>query len=1234
MLFSTETLQIFLNRTFSGYVLSDAFKRVEVNAHYKLIETGSDFLQATVYSGTLKRRKVTLRSVKEGKNLVPKLECECSVNRCKHQAMLLYMLIKEGHQLKQSLSVEKAYRLEGANPAVFRELDLNGAELIDVLEEDDRYFEEDYDTRLEYSGFFEDARTLVIKLEISSKQRWRYEYTEHTIILQKTETGIKIKCVACREKTNKLCSHQYLAIEEAFDKIEFLFNEGEWEKFYDRANAQILRNTNVTPEIIEKYFQINLSQRGWSYEQKSNKLLGNEWVENINKKISQQKHNVIVKRANLAKQLKNGNQRLSAYYWSTEGQWIGDGKVKGLFFCSGKSFKTKPGLQKSGRNFTKRPEYFTSQQAELAHRILRSTKLENIQQSFEETQKILLENEDLLSRVYHYIEPNFPDTNTQRSNDATITKFHSEVLDIKLIVNVEDGVTTIKREAIINEQNFSFKNINFVNPYFCADDEFIYLFKNKQYDFLFELFEDREGDVIELLVAGDSAQQLLANLRTICEVEIKHPDLKMEEKTVTEVTFQIMLREVGSFITFEPRLAFSDETFNVFDSELSYYDSGTFYKVDPEKRDFLLDFIRQAHPDFDVKNQVQEYVYLSVKEMMNNYWFLHFVESCAANEIEILGQKELSKFNYSKHRAKTYSHLSSGIDWFEVDMGVTFGKEKIKTADWIKALRNNESFIILKDGSMGMLPEEWLAQARKVLAVADVEKGQLKISKYRFNVIDDLFEELDDKKIIKELAEKKRRLAEYDTDKKYTLPEAIEANLRPYQKHGFAWLKFLDESGFGGILADDMGLGKTLQVISLLADQDYKISSMVIVPRSLLFNWAAELEKFCPSLTYVIHHGPNRGKEIEELTKRDLIISTYDTTAADIEVFKNYRFNYIVLDESQAIKNPDSKRYKAMRLLQSNNKIAMTGTPIENNTFDLYAQLSFTSPGLLGTKTSFRNNFAIPIDNDGNQEAANLLRKLIHPFILRRTKEQVANDLPDKTETILYCEMAPAQRKLYDKLKQQIKIDLEEEVEENGLAKSKFKILDGLLRLRQMCNSPLLVNSAFTGKNADSVKIKVLLQNLTEELDEHNALVFSQFTSLLAIVRAELDKRGIPYAYLDGSTRKRQKEVEKFMENSEIKIFLISIKAGNTGLNLTKADYVYILDPWWNPAVEAQAIDRTHRIGQDKQVFAYKLICKDSIEEKILKLQEKKKNLAQDLIRTDESVMKSLDKDTLMSLFD
>jgi non-specific serine/threonine protein kinase len=418
----------------------------------------------------------------------------------------------------------------------------------------------------------------------------------------------------------------------------------------------------------------------------------------------------------------------------------------------------------------------------------------------------------------------------------------------------------------------------------------------------------------------------------------------------------------------------------------------------------------------------------------------------------------------------------------------------------------------------------------------------------------------------------------------------------------------------------------------MLASLKKNSCSLVIVPKSLLFNWCNELDKFCPTLSYLLHHGPKRAKMLEQITPYNIVLSTYDTAASDIAILRSHIFDYIVLDESQAIKNIQSKRYKAMRLLQSENKLAMTGTPIENNTFDLYAQLSFASPGLLNSSTEFKRNFSDPIDNHGNAEAASLLKKIVHPFILRRTKEQVAKDLPSKTVTTIYCEMEPTQRKLYDILKEQIKEDVYSAIEEDGLNKSRFKILEGLLRLRQMCNSPLLVNPNFKGKNTSSVKIDLLVNNLKDTLQKHNALVFSQFTSLLAIIRKELDRNKIKYAYLDGKTKDREAEVKKFMENDDIKLFLISIKAGNTGLNLTKADYVYIVDPWWNPAVEAQAIDRTHRIGQKKNIFAYKLICKDTIEEKILKLQDKKKGIADDIIQTDEKVFKKLKKEDLMDL--
>jgi non-specific serine/threonine protein kinase len=432
-----------------------------------------------------------------------------------------------------------------------------------------------------------------------------------------------------------------------------------------------------------------------------------------------------------------------------------------------------------------------------------------------------------------------------------------------------------------------------------------------------------------------------------------------------------------------------------------------------------------------------------------------------------------------------------------------------------------------------------------------------------------------------------------------------------------------------------MGLGKTLEMICLLANQkDLKRgASIVVAPRSLLFNWAAEIDKFCPTLTYILYHGNDRSQLRKQLLNHDIVITTYDTTSIDIEYLKDLKFNYAILDESQAVKNPNSKRYKAVRLLNTRNKMVMTGTPMENNTFDLYAQFSFVNPGILGSMTSFKDRFSIPIDRHNDVEAINLLKKIISPFFLRRTKEVVAKDLPEKSENIIYCEMEPTQRQMYDQLKAQIKQDVEGTLKIQGLNKSKFKILEALLRLRQMCNAPALLDKTLPDHKKTSVKVNTLVEIIKNDLAGHNALVFSQFTSMLDIIRKELDKEGIKYAYLDGATRDRKQAVADFQDDADTKVFLISLKAGNTGLNLIKADYVYIVDPWWNPAVEAQAIDRTHRIGQDKHIFAYKMICKDTIEEKIMLLQQKKKKITQDLISSDENVFKSLSKEELIDLF-
>ena len=447
----------------------------------------------------------------------------------------------------------------------------------------------------------------------------------------------------------------------------------------------------------------------------------------------------------------------------------------------------------------------------------------------------------------------------------------------------------------------------------------------------------------------------------------------------------------------------------------------------------------------------------------------------------------------------------------------------------------------------------------------------------------------------------KDKLAAFKSIEKIKIPTGLKATLRPYQMEGLNWLNFLDDYNFGGCLADDMGLGKTLQMIAFFMLQKKKhkgATNLVVLPTSLIFNWQNEIIKFAPSLTVRTIYGSDRVTDLTSLDNFDVVLTSYGTLMSDIELLKAYQFNYVVLDESQAIKNPDSQRYKAVRLLQARNRVVMTGTPIENNTFDLYAQLSFACPGLLGSQQQFREVYSIPIDKFKDDQRAKELQKRINPFLLRRTKDQVAKELPDKTEIVLYCEMEPDQRKVYNAYKEQMKEYLNASKSQKKQLDSMF-VLSALTKLRQICNSPaLLSEEEFYGDS--SAKINVLMEELLEKHGNHKVLVFSQFVGMLDLIKTELDKHGLKYAYLTGQSTKREKIVSEFQEDDEIRIFLISLKAGGTGLNLTQADYVYLIDPWWNPAVENQAIDRCYRIGQEKHVMAVRLITPNTIEEKIM----------------------------------
>ena len=433
-------------------------------------------------------------------------------------------------------------------------------------------------------------------------------------------------------------------------------------------------------------------------------------------------------------------------------------------------------------------------------------------------------------------------------------------------------------------------------------------------------------------------------------------------------------------------------------------------------------------------------------------------------------------------------------------------------------------------------------------------------------------------------------------------------------------------------------LGKTVQALSFL--QFYKethgsLKALVVCPTTLMFNWENEIKKFTPALTYLIHHGGDRARDKKIFAEKDVMITTYGTLAKRYPVcwwmcllIMWYWMNH------RPSKTRRAKLPRRLRCLQAKSRLCMSGTPLQNNTFDIYAQMNFLNPGMLGSVEFFRNEFATPIDKFGEQVQKEHLKKLLYPFILRRTKEQVAKDLPDKTETILFCEMEDEQRKIYDAYRNDYRNKILGVISEQGIDKSQLTILQGLMKLRQICDSPAIMNEPERYPNA-SIKLEELGREITENISNHKALVFSQFLGMLALIKEKLIELDVPFEYFDGSTsaQDREKAIQSFQNNESVRVFLISLKAGGVGLNLTAADYVYIVDPWWNPAVEQQAIDRTHRIGQTKNIFAYRMICKDTIEDKILQLQEKKRSLARDLIADDSSFVKSLSREDVEYLF-
>lgn len=571
-------------------------------------------------------------------------------------------------------------------------------------------------------------------------------------------------------------------------------------------------------------------------------------------------------------------------------------------------------------------------------------------------------------------------------------------------------------------------------------------------------------------------------------------------------------------------------------------------------------------------------------------------------------------------------HVSSGIDWFELSGEVSYGETSAQLTDILKALRQKEQFVRLGDGSLGLLPEEWLARFAPLVSIGTAEAGQLRFSKAQAGLLDALLAALPEATWDEAFAEARRKLLRFGGVEPAAQPPGFQGELRPYQRDGLGWLLFLREFGFGGCLADDMGLGKTAQVLAYLEIRRAAGAgpALVVVPRSLIFNWQQEAARFTPHLRVLDYSGAQRRQvKIEEC---DVVLATYGTLRRDVVEFRAHHFDTIVLDEAQAIKNHNTEAAKAARLLRGDHRLALSGTPIENHLGELWSLFEFLNPGLLGAARAFQGLAGKTAVEDPT--ARQLLAHALRPFILRRTKDQVARDLPAKTEQTLYCELEGTQKRLYNDLLDHFRGSLLSRIDQHGLAKSKMHVLEALLRLRQAACHPALVDGKQNGDS--SAKLNLLLDNITEVIEEgHKALIFSQFTSLLALLKPALDQRGLAYEYLDGQTRDRQARVERFQTDPACPLFLISLKAGGLGLNLTAAEYVYLLDPWWNPAVETQAIDRTHRIGQTRQVFAYRIVARNTVEEKILQLQDRKRDLAAAIITEDNALLRKLTREDL-----
>lgn len=846
---------------------------------------------------------------------------------------------------------------------------------------------------------------------------------------------------------------------------------------------------------------------------------------------------------------------------------------------------------------------------------------------------------------YHTFYNKLPYKGNLPKNTMRPIALSDERVSFRFVFSQHRGHYQLKFIAQLNGTDFDIGEVLPAgNPFFFSLEHAPRLF--------YQFFSIEEGQAIgELVKAGGIFTVLENDLEEfyqliLSKLALNYPVTFELTKRIApqELTLQskrIRTLDQGEYVAFIPEIVYQ-QGFNIpvqsGGMELLQIEIGQLKVLQRNKAEesAFKKFFMELHPAFK-QQEALPYFYLSKDTLRTELWFARTIYNLIDPDVIFTGLENLAGIDFHIQLPEIDVNIQQEKGWFDIGVSVTFGEVELSPEEIQKALKKRSDTLMLSNGKTAHLPDEFFKKLSTVFRSGTLTDKGVKLAGQHYTLIDQLYNKVDRPDLAKMVAAREKLFNEQEKIPPVPVPDNLYAILRPYQLIGYSWLCHLHSLKWGGLLADDMGLGKTLQVLSLLQYLKNKglaaAPHLLLAPTSLLYNWQEEAAKFCPELNVLVFHGTVREKDVSELKKYDLIITSYGTAAVDIAFLLTISFDYVILDEAQAIKNPFSQKFKMVMLFEAQNRLALTGTPVENSSSDLYALMNFVNPGFFGSLRMFKDNLAAKGDNEDKERAGTLL-KMTKPFILRRTKKQVATDLPPKTEMTIWCEMEPAQRKIYDKYRKQFKADLVGKIDALGLENSKLYVLKGLMTLRQICNSPVLIRDApdFDGH---SCKIIELMEHIMEKTTGHKLLVFSAFTGMLGLIRSGLEKQGIAYAYLDGKTKLNQRKaaVKSFQENKDCRVFLISLKAGGTGLNLTAADYVYLVDPWWNPAVENQAIDRCYRIGQDKHVMAYRMICKDTLEEKILEIQDIKRKLAGELIPNDEGILKSLGKDDLLKLF-